>query len=104
MDNTQSNDTRPEPTDEAIAIHVLHFLTRQQLRGQRARFDKLHRALHVRRLELQRVLALLDRQGLIDAATLRTTLAGFAIGTSLRASELPALRAAPAAARRANAA
>jgi hypothetical protein len=107
MDNTESSapttDPRHEPTDDAIAIHVLHFLTRQQLRGHKVHFDKLYRSLRVRRLELQRVLGFLDRQGLVDAAALRTTLAGFAIGMSLRADELPALRrsAAPAARRRA---
>ncbi len=86
--------TTPQaPSDEDIAIHVLHHLTTQQMSADAPiRFDALRRRLQVRRMELVRVLGRLDRQGLIDASRLRTTLAGFAIGVSLRASDLPVLR------------
>lgn len=80
------------PSDEAIAIHVLYRLTTHQMNGARIRFDALRRMLPVRRMELARVLARLDRQGLIDAARLSLTLHGFAIGMSLREADLPVLR------------
>lgn len=84
--------TRNRPSDEAIAIHVLHHLTTHQMNGARIQFDELRRALPVRRMELVRVLGRLDSQGLLDASRLRVTLAGFAIGVSLRDADLPSLR------------
>lgn len=84
--------TRNRPSDEAIAIHVLHYLTTHQMNGARIHFDELRRALPIRRMELVRVIGRLDSQGLLDASRLRLTLSGFAIGMSLRAADLPSLR------------
>jgi hypothetical protein len=68
--------------------------------------EALSLAIQVRRPDVRKAVTALHQQGLVDALRLRLSLAGFAIGTALRAKRLPSIarpRAKPTA-RRASAA
>lgn len=91
LNDSKRTRTHTDPSDEAIAIHVLRYLTTRQMNGAQIRFDKLRRHLDVGQLRLVRILGRLDRQGLLDCSRLRLTLHGFAIGMSLKDKDLPQL-------------
>ena len=92
MNQSRSTSETYAPDPGTVAIHVLYKLTRAQQRHRPVRLDELATALGVRRPELRRVISSLHREGYVDAARMRVTLAGFAIGQSLRATELAPLR------------
>ena len=75
-----------------LSMHVLQALAHAQTDGERATLDTLVDQLKVRRRDVRAVVTALHQQGLVDAIHMRVTLQGFAVGRSLVAKELPALR------------
>jgi len=77
---------------QALPVHVLLVLVRIHSEGRRASLEVLVEELRVRRGDIRRTLSALHREGFVDVLRMRPTLAGFALGRSLRGAELPALR------------
>ena len=75
-----------------LALHVLHVLAQAQIEGRLVNLETLTQDLRVRRGDVRRTVTALDRAGYADALHMRLTLRGFALGRSLAADELPALR------------
>jgi DNA-binding IclR family transcriptional regulator len=75
-----------------LALHLLHHLARAQRDGRRLNLAEVIYQIKVRRCDVRTTLTALDQQGFYDVLHNRLTLAGFAIGMSLKAAELPALR------------
>jgi DNA-binding IclR family transcriptional regulator len=75
-----------------LALHVLHVLAQAQIEGRRVNLETLTEDLRVRRGDVRRAVSALDREGYADALRMRPTLRGFALGRSLLANDLPALR------------
>ena len=75
-----------------LSMHVLRALAHAQTEGQRSTLDTLVDQIKVRRRDVRSVVTALHQQGLVDAIHMRLTLQGFAVGRSLLAQELPALR------------
>ena len=79
---------------DLLAIHLLKELTTLQRRGRRADLATLAERVGVRRADARTVLSRLHQQGFIDVLRMRVTLAGLAIGASLRGVTLAPLFAA----------
>jgi hypothetical protein len=62
--------------------------------------ETLALTIKVRRGDVRKTVSALHREGLVDALRLRLSLAGFAIGASLLAKELPPIRRAKQAAQK----
>ena len=77
-----------------LSMHVLRALAHAQTEGERATLDTLVDQLKVRRRDVRAVVTALHKQGLVDAIHMRLTFQGFAVGRSLVAQELPAIRVA----------
>lgn len=75
-----------------LAAHVLRTLANAQQRRRPMTLASLVDALQVRKVDVREVVSRLHAQGFLDATTMRLTLAGFAIGSSLRGEKLPKLR------------
>jgi hypothetical protein len=75
-----------------LSMYVLRALAEAQTEGRRENLETLVGTLHVRRRDVRSAVTALHRQGLVDALHMGLTLAGFALGRSLMATELPALR------------
>lgn len=75
-----------------LAAHVLRTLARAQQRRRPMTLATLVDELGVRKLDLREVVSRLHAQGFLDVTTMRLTLAGFAVGASLRGERLPRLR------------
>jgi DNA-binding IclR family transcriptional regulator len=84
-----------------VAIHVLNILSTRQRRGDSTTLQHLIARLPVRRADLRRVVSALHREGYLDATRMRLTLQGFAVGASIDANDMPALRETAVAPRRA---
>lgn len=86
-------------TPRVLAPHILRTLASAQRRGRPVTLQDLVDALKVRKVDVRAAVSEMDRQGLLDALTLRLTLEGFALGTALRSRKMPpvARPAAPAA-------
>lgn len=93
-DPTPQNDAR---SDEQLAIHLLGVMSTHHRRECRCTPALLCADSGLDGATLDRLLSALETQGLIDAALLRPTLAGFAIGVAA-SSRLPPKRARAAAA------
>jgi hypothetical protein len=81
-------------SNQALAAHVLLHLANAQKKGRPMTLLTLSRAVGARRVDVRGVVTALHRGGYMDAATMRLTLSGFAIGASLRLVDLPGLRVA----------
>jgi hypothetical protein len=75
-----------------LAIHVLCAMTTHQRKGARCTLDELITELGVRRPDVRDVVSVLHRQGYVDLQRMSLTLAGFAIGMSLRGQQLTTAR------------
>ncbi len=75
-----------------LSIHVLCAMTTHQRKGSRCTLDDLVAELGVRRPDVRSVVSALHREGYVDLQRMSLTLAGFAIGTSLRGQPLTATR------------
>ncbi len=75
-----------------LSTHVLRALADAQTEGRRENLETLVERVQVRRRDVRAVITALHEQGLVDAVHMRLTLEGFAVGRSLLAQELPALR------------
>ncbi|MBW2457400.1 MAG: Rrf2 family transcriptional regulator [Deltaproteobacteria bacterium] len=75
-----------------LAIHVLCAMTTHQRKGTRCTLDELVAELGVRRPDVRRVLSALHCEGYVDLQRMSLTLAGFAIGQSLRGQQLLSAR------------
>ena len=71
-----------------LAIHVLCAMTTHQRKGSRCTLDELVDELGMRRPDVRSVVSALHRQGYVDLQRMSLTLAGFAIGLSLRGRQL----------------
>ena len=80
-------------SNQALAAHVLLLLALAQKKGRPMTLLTLSRAVGARRADVRAIVSALHRAGYVDAMTMRLSLAGFAIGASLRHAALPALRA-----------
>jgi Mn-dependent DtxR family transcriptional regulator len=78
-------------TPRVLAPHILRTLASAQRRGRPVTLQDLVDTLKVRRVDVRAAVSELDRQGLLNALTLRLTLEGFAVGTALRAHKLAAV-------------
>ena len=68
-----------------LARHVLRAITVAQREHAAVTLESLAERLGVRRVDVRTALTSLHHEGLIDALRMRTTLAGFAIGSALPA-------------------
>ncbi len=92
----------------ALAAHVLREMAQAQVDGRRLDLDGLAEALGVqaddapledgirarrlRREDVRSIVSQLDREGFVDAARMRLTLAGFTMGSSLAPRKVMPLR------------
>ena len=76
---------------DLLAIHLLKELTTFQRRGRCADLATLAARVGVRRADARTVLTRLHQQGYVDVLRMRLTLAGLAIGSSLRGVTLAPL-------------
>ncbi len=67
-------------------------MTTHQRKGTRCSLDDLVTELGVRRPDVRRAVSGLHREGYVDLQRMSPTLAGFAIGSSLRGQELRSAR------------
>ena len=81
-----------QPSTKVLSLHVLRSLAVSQRAGRTPELDVIAEKLGVRRTDVREVLSALHREGYLDVRTLRLTLVGFALGTSLGQRELPSLR------------
>ena len=79
-------------SNQALAAHILFHLALAQKKGCPMTLHSLSRAVGARRADVRTVVTALHEAGYLDASTMRLSLAGFAIGCSLRSAALPALR------------
>jgi DNA-binding IclR family transcriptional regulator len=79
-------------TTEKLAPYVLRALAEAQQEGRCIDLETLALALKVRRPDVRKTVSALHQQGLVDALRLRLSLAGFAMGAALLATELPPIR------------
>lgn len=89
---------------QALSAHILRHAASAQLAGtksapvQSARrlsaltVEVLAAELKVRRVDVRRSLSALHKQGLMDVAQMRLTLAGFALGKALEGRQLRSIR------------
>lgn len=75
-----------------LSMHILRALADAQTEGRRSTLETLVEQVQVRRRDVRAAVSGLQQQGLVDAIHMRLTLQGFAVGRSLLAQELPALR------------
>jgi hypothetical protein len=80
------------PRADVLAIHVMNALTRARVKGRVISLEDVALEVGARKVDVRRVVTALDRQGLVDAARMRPTLLGFAIGRALRGEALRTLR------------
>jgi hypothetical protein len=81
------------PDDRVVAASAMNVMRLAQAEGRRITALDLAQSLEVRRADVRRVVADLDRRGLVDALRMRLTLLGFAYLQALpHASSVPARR------------
>jgi DNA-binding IscR family transcriptional regulator len=78
-------DTRVRLT---LAAHLLKHLARAQSRGVQLDLDQLATHLPESRGRIRQALSRLHEEGLVDVASMRLTLPGFALGRALAARKL----------------
>ncbi len=76
----------------AAADHVAGATLKPAQRSSALTAERLAIDLGVRRVDVRRALSALHKQGLMDVAQMRLTLAGFALGKALEGRQLKALR------------
>jgi DNA-binding IclR family transcriptional regulator len=74
------------PDSRALAFHVLRAVARPRVRA--VTLADVARAVGARRADVRRVVTRLHQEGYVDALRMRPTLAGLALATASRASEL----------------
>ena len=79
---------------QALSAHILRHASVAQVAGTKCELtaQSLATDLRVRRVDVRRSLSALHKQGLIDVAQMRLTLAGFALGKALEGRQLKAIR------------
>ena len=80
---------------QALSAHILRDAASAQLAGTKSApltHASLATDLGVRRVDVRRALSALHKQGLMDVAQMRLTLAGFALGKALEGRQLKAIR------------
>lgn len=80
---------------QALSAHILRHVAAAQLAGMKsapAKVDVLAVDLKVRRVDVRRALSALHKQGFMDVAQMRLTLAGFALGKALEGRQLRSIR------------
>lgn len=83
-------------SQRALAAHVIKAMFAAQKQGERIDLDGLTALLQVRRGDVRTILSRLHEQHLLDLTTMRLTLQGFAIGSSLEDKALRPIRSASA--------
>jgi predicted ArsR family transcriptional regulator len=84
---------------QALSAHILRHAAAAQVAGTKSApvlVELLAADLRVRRVDVRRSLSALHKQGLLDVAQMRLTLAGFALGKALEGRRLRAIRIPPA--------
>ena len=82
---------------QALSAHILRHASAAQVAGTTSTkgaltAESLATNLGVRRVDVRRSLSALHKQGLMDVAQMRLTLAGFALGNALEGRPLKAIR------------
>ena len=80
---------------QALSAHILRHSAAAQVAGTKAgqvKLETLAAALKVRQVDVRRSLSALHKQGLMDVAQMRLTLAGFALGKALEGRQLRSIR------------
>ena len=79
---------------QALSAHILRHASVAQVAATKCELtaQSLATDLRVRRVDVRRSLSALHKQGLIDVAQMRLTLAGFALGKALEGRQLKAIR------------
>jgi transcription initiation factor IIE alpha subunit len=101
MKTTHENHRQIAPASDVLAIHLLKAMSTHHLEGRRTTLDDLSLELGIRREDVRRVMSALHREGYVDVLAMRPTLAGLAIGSSLRDEDLVPARVRSDAARQA---
>lgn len=81
---------------EQIAIHLVREMAKAQLAAEAINLSSLTERLALRREDVLSILVALDAEGFVNFRHMRLTLAGFAIGASLRDAKLAPVARAPA--------
>lgn len=84
------------PKADVLAMHVMNVLTKARAKGRVISLEDVAVEVGARKADVRSVVTMLDRQGLVDAARMRPTLLGFAIGRALGGGALRTLRGASA--------
>ena len=80
---------------QALSAHILRHAAAAQVAGTKSapvKLQTLAADLGVRQVDVRRSLSALHKQGLIDVAQMRLTLAGFALGKALEGRRLRSIR------------
>ncbi len=80
---------------QALSAHILRQAAAAQLAGTKSaalKVEVLAADLKVRQVDVRRSLSALHKQGLMDVAQMRLTLAGFALGKALEGRQLRSIR------------
>ena len=79
---------------QALSAHILRHASAAHVAGTKRELtaQSLATDLRVRRVDVRRSLSALHKQGLMDVAQMRLTLAGFALGKALEGRQLKAIR------------
>lgn len=82
-------------TSRDLAPHLLRALFALQSEGANVTLDTLTKALEVRRTDVRRAVSALHREGYVDAARMRLTFRGLALGAAFASAPLRPLRRTP---------
>ncbi|MEO6420608.1 MAG: hypothetical protein ABIP39_14435 [Polyangiaceae bacterium] len=80
---------------QALSAHILRHSAAAQVAGTKSapiKLEVLAADLGVRHVDVRRSLSALHKQGLLDVAQMRLTLAGFALGKALEGRQLRSIR------------
>jgi hypothetical protein len=80
---------------QALSAHILRHVAAAQVAGTKSvplKLEVLAVDLKVRQVDVRSSLSALHKQGLMDVAQMRLTLAGFALGKALEGRQLRSIR------------
>ena len=80
------------PFHKLLAGHLLQTLAIVQTEGETLTLDGLVERVKARRVDVRAVVSMLHTEGYVDAMTLRLTMRGFIVGSSLVGRSLRPLR------------
>ena len=80
------------PFHKLLAGHLLQTLAAAQTEGEKLTLDDLVERVKARRVDVRAVVSMLHGEGYLDAMTMRLTMRGFIVGSSLSNVTLRPLR------------